>query len=205
LNKQVLFGEGVAADTMIPPGSIIQVDVKALPHDPDKAKSLLAEAGVTGLKVDIKAENDGYTVQVAEGLAANLKDVGIDATVVPLESALWAEEVHTNRNFTITCTFRTSTIDAHPRTSLFFRSDGIGNYSNFNDPEVDKLLDQGAQELDVTKRTSIYNKVWETVVPWAGIIPINVEPQVIAMGKNVNGYRVFPEKNAFFESVWLST
>src|SRR4029078_3885239 len=64
------------------------------PFDPEKAKKLLAEAGVkTPLEIRLKLPPSAYARQGGEVLAAQLAKVGITAKIENLEWAQWLSGV----------------------------------------------------------------------------------------------------------------
>ena len=73
------------------------------PHDPAKAKALLAEAGVkTPLAVSLVLPPPGYARQGGEIVAAELAEVGIQAKIENVEWAQWLSNVYTNKNYDLT-------------------------------------------------------------------------------------------------------
>lgn len=54
-------------------------------YNPDEAKALLAEAGVTGLELEFKTLNENYRITAAQIVQANLADVGITLTITPVD------------------------------------------------------------------------------------------------------------------------
>lgn len=62
----------------------------AYSHDPEKAKTLLAEAGYPdGFKATLQLPPPAYARRGGEILASQLRDVGIDLELIPLEWAQW--------------------------------------------------------------------------------------------------------------------
>ena len=61
--------------------------LQAHPYDPERARTLLEEAGVTGLKMQIRYISGGATgvKETAEAVALYLNEIGIAATTVALE------------------------------------------------------------------------------------------------------------------------
>ncbi|MEU6801435.1 ABC transporter substrate-binding protein [Streptomyces neyagawaensis] len=55
-------------------------------YDPDKAKALLAEAGVRGLKVDLLAVNVSWIVDCLPTLKASWDAIGVETTLSPQET-----------------------------------------------------------------------------------------------------------------------
>jgi peptide/nickel transport system substrate-binding protein len=88
-------GFGVPIGSFYTPGSLGYVDTTDInPYDPEKAKKLLAEAGVkTPLEVTLKLPPPAYARQGGEVLAAQLAKVGIIAKIENLEWAQWLSGV----------------------------------------------------------------------------------------------------------------
>src|SRR5206468_8105678 len=88
-------GFGVPIGSFYTPGSLGYVDTTDInPYDPEKAKKLLAEAGIkTPLEVSLKLPPPAYARQGGEVLAAQLAKVGIVAKIENLEWAQWLSGV----------------------------------------------------------------------------------------------------------------
>ena len=99
VNKQAIIdavfqGAGTAAKNPIPPTIWSYNDaIKDDPYDPEAAKKLLAEAGVTGLKpklwaMPVSRPYNPNAKRMAEMIQADWKAVGVDAEIVSYE---WGE------------------------------------------------------------------------------------------------------------------
>ena len=55
-------------------------------YNPDEARALLKEAGVSDLSLEFKTLNEAYRVTAAQIVQANLADVGIKVDIIPLDS-----------------------------------------------------------------------------------------------------------------------
>jgi peptide/nickel transport system substrate-binding protein len=88
-------GFGTPIGSFYTPGSLGYVDTTAVnPYDPEKAKKLLAEAGVTTpLEISLKLPPPPYARQGGEILAAQLAKVGITAKIENVEWAQWLSQV----------------------------------------------------------------------------------------------------------------
>ena len=88
-------GFGMPIGSFYTPGSLGYVDTTDInPYDTEKAKKLLAEAGVTTpLEVSLKLPPPPYARQGGEILAAQLAKVGIIAKIENLEWAQWLSQV----------------------------------------------------------------------------------------------------------------
>jgi len=73
------------------------------PYDPEKAKALLKEAGVTTpIEVSLKLPPPAYARQGGEIVAAELAKVGIVAKIENVEWPAWLDGVFKNKNFDLT-------------------------------------------------------------------------------------------------------
>jgi peptide/nickel transport system substrate-binding protein len=90
-------GFGTPIGSFYVPGSLGYVDTTGInPYDPEKAKKLLAEAGVkTPLELSLKLPPPAYARQGGEVLAAQLAKVGINAKIENVEWAQWLSQVFT--------------------------------------------------------------------------------------------------------------
>src|ERR1700756_2211990 len=98
-------GFGVPIGSFYTPGSFGYVDTTGInSYDPEKAKKLLAEAGVTTpLELSLKLPPPPYARQGGEILAAQLAKVGIVAKIENVEWAQWLSQVFTGpHNYDLT-------------------------------------------------------------------------------------------------------
>jgi peptide/nickel transport system substrate-binding protein len=73
------------------------------PHDPEKAKALLKEAGVTTpLELSLILPPPPYARQSGEIIAAELAEVGINAKIQDVEWAQWLSGVYKDKNYDLT-------------------------------------------------------------------------------------------------------
>jgi peptide/nickel transport system substrate-binding protein len=97
-------GLGTPIGSHLTPNDPGYVDLTGVyPHDPAKAKALLAEAGVkTPLNVTLTLPPPSYARQGGEIIAAELGEIGIAAKIENVEWAQWLSNVYTNHNYDLT-------------------------------------------------------------------------------------------------------
>ena len=128
-------GLGTPIGSFYVPGALGYVDTTDInPYDPEKAKTLLAEAGVTTpLELSLKLPPPAYARQGGEVLAAQLAKVGIIARIENLEWAAWLSQVFNGpHNFDLT-------IVAHVEPFDLGKFTESGYYFGYHSDAFDKL------------------------------------------------------------------
>ncbi len=97
-------GYGAPIGSHYVPGAFGYVDTTGInPYNPEKAKALLAEAGIkTPLELSLILPPPPYARQGGEVIAAQLAKVGIVAKIENVEWAQWLSGVYTNKAYDLT-------------------------------------------------------------------------------------------------------
>ncbi len=108
-----MFGYGTPIGSHFAPHHPAYVDLTGrYPHDPEKAKALLAEAGLgEGFKATIKLPPPTYARRGGEIIAAQLAKVGIELEIIPVEWAQWLEQVFRGKDYDLTIVSHTEPMD----------------------------------------------------------------------------------------------
>jgi peptide/nickel transport system substrate-binding protein len=126
------------------------------PYDPDKARSLLGEAGVKTASIKLE-QTLSARKDVAEVIAANLTDVGFEVEVVASDLATFNGGWTDPKAPALRLVTWSPLYEPHSLLSLVFASDGaLSRYSN---AEVDKLIAEAAVDADPEKRRATYEKL----------------------------------------------
>jgi peptide/nickel transport system substrate-binding protein len=157
-----LLGMGAPGNGPIAPDSwAFYKDLTPIPYDVEKAKELLATAGVEeGTKIRFNV-NQGNVLR-EDWLTFThqaLKEIGIDVQPDLLEYATLSDQVVNQGDYEVTGVDFCG-VTAEP-SELYdqFHSDSPGNYSKISDPELDDLLEQARRELDLDAAKEIYEKI----------------------------------------------
>ncbi|PRB18594.1 ABC transporter substrate-binding protein [Microbacterium sp. MYb62] len=128
-------------------------------YDPEAAEKLLEGAGVD-LPVEgtITFSNSPDFRRMAELIQQMANEVGFRIELNPQESTASIESVQ-GGDFDLYLGTWTGFID--PTISRFVRSDDPSNWSRYDDPEVDSLLDEAETTMDTDERTAIYEQIDE--------------------------------------------
>lgn len=164
------------------------------PHDVEKAKALLKEAGYeNGLTFTIKVPSN-YTqhVDTAQVIVEQLKEAGIDAEISLIEWDTWLSDVYAGRDYQATVVgVDASTLCANALLSRF-ASDAGNNFVNFNNASYDEAIKQANAELDDEVRTSLYKKCETILSEDAANVYIQDMPEFVALNKKYSGYTFYP-------------
>lgn len=108
-----MFGYGTPIGTHFAPHHPDYVDLTSQSsYNPELSKALLAEAGYAdGLKLRLKLPPPSYARRGGEIIAAQLREVGIDAEISNLEWAGWLEEVFKGKDYDLTIVSHTEPFD----------------------------------------------------------------------------------------------
>lgn len=146
-------GFGTPIGSHFSPANEAYVDLTGTyPRDLDKAKALLAEAGFAdGIKATIKLPPPAYARDGGQVVAAQLREIGIDLEIIPVEWAQWLDQVFKAKDYDLTIVSHTEPNDI----GIYARKDYYFQYDN---AEFDAII----AELDVTadpaKRKELYGK-----------------------------------------------
>ena len=163
-------------------------------YDLAKARALIAEAGYPdGFQVTLSlpAAYDLH-VKTGEMVAALLADVGIQVNIELVEWGTWLERIYTNRDYELTIVGFTGKLDPHTVLNRY-TSSYSRNFSNFRHKEYDTLIEEGLRITDLAQRQSIYRRCQEILAEEAVAVYIMDPSDLVAMRKDVLGWRYYPK------------
>jgi peptide/nickel transport system substrate-binding protein len=133
------------------------------PHDPARAKQLLAEAGVrVPYRITLSTSNNADSLRLAQAIQASVVEGGFDVVIQPVEYSTLLD-VQKRGDFEVLQLGWSGRVDPHGNASSFLSTGAANNYSGYSNPEVDTLLKQAAQARDTATRAELYGKVTEIV------------------------------------------
>ncbi len=158
------------------------------PFDPAKAKALLKEAGYpNGFEIQFKFPSGRYAQdrEVAEAISGMFADVGVKCRMVSLEAGTFLSQLD-GRQLGPMAFLGTAPADDPDFMMSQFRS--TWRYSYVQDPELDKMIDIGGQEVDPTKRVAIYQKMSQHMFDEAEVLYLFQGLDLYGAAKRVRGF-----------------
>lgn len=163
-------------------------------QDPAKAKALLAEAGYPdGFDLTITVPSNYQPhMDTAQVLAEQLKAVGVNAKIKPVDWNTWVSDVYVGRNFQATVVG----VDAsymNARALLERFTAGYGkNFINYSNADYDALFQKALAEGDDAKRAELYRQMEKNLTEHAANVYVQDLADLVAVRKGLDGYRFYP-------------
>jgi peptide/nickel transport system substrate-binding protein len=201
--KSVFMGLAVPLSSPIPKGMAYHKPLPAYPHDLEKAKRLLAEAGYPGGFTIELAYRIGYPAheEAAVYVQADLAKVGITVKPEKVPPATFTERARKNQlpfgfsNFVPYVN--------HPAYHTYWQYHGESgfNWSRFNDPAVNELINRAQVELAPDAQRDLFTRIQDTVYTASPEVLL-VQPLFNAVTrKGLRGYVFYPDRLARWDLV----
>ncbi|MDR1972252.1 MAG: ABC transporter substrate-binding protein [Treponema sp.] len=154
------------------------------PHNPERARALLREAGYeTGFSLTITVPSN-YTMHVdtAQVIVNQLAAVGIRAGIRLVDWATWLSEVYRGRKYEATI-ISLDAANSSPRMFLSrYLSTGGSNFINFTSADYDRVYRASLLETDEARRIALYREAQQIVSDQAAGVYI----------QDIYSFRAFP-------------
>ena len=177
------------------------------PYDPAKARQLLAEAGVGNLTLRFVYDSARGPFRTAgEIIRDNLRQVGINIQLVPLERSVMVEQVYTRAAFDLSMQSFTSSGDPILGYHRIYVTAAPGtpfvNATGYSNPEVDALLQQAVSVFDFDERAQLYRRASEILARDLPVLVLFDELATEVSNKRLRGQREALDVRDRLERVW---
>lgn len=161
-------------------------DVEKYEQDKNKSKELLKEAGASNLKLTL-AYGTQKTQQekIALVIQSNLKDVGIEVELKPMEKSAFYGELYDVGNASFDLALNGYVMGTEPAeyASIFVKG-GSNNLGGYLNEEIDKKFEEALKETDDKKRDALYKEIQQTLADDVALYPICYSKSIVAVDKN---------------------
>lgn len=193
--KAVTFGAATPANSTMPnalkyhdPGLMVNgFDLAA-------AKAAIAQSGYDGSEIVIMITDEPERQQQAVLMQALWGQIGIKARIEKTDSATWWSRV-IDGDYDATPSWwynETTDPDLAVRWSVCGTCGNKSFYSNYDNAQVDALIEAGAAEMDEAKRAAIYADIQRITTTEVASIPLYYPPFSNAYSKGITGLRMTP-------------
>jgi peptide/nickel transport system substrate-binding protein len=186
------------ANELIPEGTLgYWKDAPVYTRDVEKAKEFLAKANVTSLDLTLTYENTDEFNTWGQIVQQNLKDVGINVTLNPLDSStFWAYgDGGKDKELELFAVGYSSVAPEPAWSTMWFTCDQVDlwNWMRWCNQDFDALHKKGIETIDPAQREQIYidmQKLWDeaaiavfvTNVPQVYVSKPNIKPVIYPGG-----------------------
>ncbi len=217
VNKQVIVrildGLAVPANQIIPPSMPAGYE-STLPanaqytYDPALAKKLLAKAGYpTGFSTTIYTDNTSPTdLKTAEAVQQMFAQVGVHATVNQTSWNTFLTNNETGKQGIFTLAWFEDFPDPSDFLNTLFNSNEapVNNSTNYSNPQVDALLNEGATMPAGTARDNVYKQAQNIIMSQAPWIPLVYPVYDAAVQPWVKGFYINPNLMDPLQNIWIA-
>jgi len=192
IHETVMYGMGEMLTG--PLGSNVfgtRTDLPGFGFDPERAIVLLEEANFDFSQTLTLATNEiPERREWAQVISAQLGQIGINVSVVPLENPIFIEETAEGEHDMFILAWTTVTGDGDYGLFPLFHSSNHGapgNRTFFNHPRADALMELGRTTFDPTARLAYYHELQEIIHDEAPFLFLATGELVLGARDGVNG------------------
>ncbi|MCO1655427.1 ABC transporter substrate-binding protein [Pseudonocardia humida] len=176
------FPEGYYAHNPAYPGDYY-------PYDPQKARDLLAQAGLAGgFSFEMLVTSLSTYIQAGEAVQNMLGEVGITANIRSVEAAQTADVYYRQQQGDALVSQWGGRPDPSMTIDLQFTGDGFSNPGRHTTPRLEELQRQALDTLDPDARTATIHEEVGELVEQAFQVPIASDQSVIATKDTIVGF-----------------
>lgn len=212
---QVLGGEAVIANRILPPGMIgTNIPIKPLAFDPAAAQAALASAGYVGGKgfpsVTLTYSPEGENELVVRALQRDWQQyLGVTITLEPIDTNAFSKRLDTTRLTPAEglqmyySVWGADYPDPQNFLSLQLLTTSRYNNGNFADPNFDRLVNEADQigaRTQIQRRILLYNQAEQIAIDRVGWLPLLHAKAHLLLNPRVKGIVVTP--NGFIIPNW---
>src|SRR5204862_106173 len=170
INQAEALGFSRITGSIIPTSFEFYWQPPRYPHDPARARQLLAEAGYPGGFDAGDFWCDAGTTAASEALLNDLQAVGIRTRLRPLERAGFLKAYGEKKLRNIIYGLSGTPGNAATRIEAFVAGSGVYAYGGY--PDIDGLHGEQARELDPRKREPLLRRIQQLMHEKAIFLPV---------------------------------
>jgi len=193
INDVVFGGEYLVGNQPVPPTSPWYVtDIPVPERDLERARALLAEAGVERMSLELMVANNPEAIRTGEVIQALVAEAGFDITLRATEFAT-ALDLQDQGQYAAFPVGWSGRIDPDGNIHSFHTCDGGLNESGYCNPEVDDLLNAARAAGTTPERYDLYRQALELYLPDRHIIYLYHTQLFFPHTGAVQGFQAYPD------------
>jgi peptide/nickel transport system substrate-binding protein len=176
------------ATTVLTPSFVENTDdVARYPYDPDKAKALLKEAGVSGFKFAITSVSLSPYDKIPVPVADDLREVGIETTIQVLERAGYQQARSKGDVMSVVTGVVGPPDPDSPLVTLYSTKSFPPGLNTSRYDKADDLLQKAATTIEPAARKAAYQELLKRTAEDLPVIPLYQDRLFMAHTETVQG------------------
>lgn len=185
IQRVVMEGLSFPTGMITPPGVLGNTPENDVSYgfDPEKAISLLAEAGYpNGFSIQLDCPNNRYNndEKICQAAVSMLAKIGIKVSLDAIPKAQHFPKIQKRETDFYLLGWGVPTLDSHYVFSYLLAGDGSWNASGYDNARVNEISAAITSEIDIAKRTAMIDEAWTIIKEDKPYVPIH--HQVLAWG-----------------------
>ncbi|MDT0443509.1 ABC transporter substrate-binding protein [Streptomyces johnsoniae] len=149
-------------------------------YDPERARALLAEAGVSGLDVNLMSVNVSWFVDCLPTIKASWDAIGVSTTLEPQETSALFTKMDQNQDYQVVAAVSNPNqfgLDADLIMRYNYTADGLWmSYARWQDSEdaqaLFELMDRASREPDPQRKLALTHQYLDVIAEQAVLYPV---------------------------------
>lgn len=213
-NDIIADGLDVRADTILPPAmpgySLSLAEAQAIVHaDAKLAEAALAASSYADGLPPVTIGVRGVASQERDDLNAMIQNwreiLGAEVSIQFVTSSNATNSLQQNESHMVFYGWCADYPDPQNFLDILYHSESDFNVANFDDPEIDALLEQARVELDVATRVALYQQIETRLLEDAAAIPLLHDVSNVLVSDRVEGFVLAPLGANFVPYVSLNS
>ncbi len=162
--------------------------------DIDRAKALLAEAGLEGgfsFTIHVSSAHPQH-IETCEVLKEQLAAIGVTANIQEIEWNSWLSDVYSAREYEATVVGVDASALNAPSMLSRFASDAGNNFINFSSPAYDETFAAARAATDEAEKTDLYKECERILSEECASVYIQDLPSFVVLSNRFEGYEFYP-------------
>jgi peptide/nickel transport system substrate-binding protein len=198
------FGQGEATAQPFPKGYWAHDDGITIKYDPEKAKQLLKEAGLTDVSFTLVTYPIDYWTRLANAIKGQLEKVGITVKIEPLEANAAVQKFMTDKDTDALTGNWSGRPDPQMTINSLYSKDSFYNPGKLSTPELESLISEAAGMYDQDKRGELYGKIVnEAIIQQGFSIPLFSGSITHALDQKIKGFEPNLLGKPIFSELWV--
>ena len=205
--QQVEGGQALAADIPWKTSTVgyDETQAKQYTYQPDKAKQMLAQAGVTSASFDVVTLNTPEATGIFQIVKNNLAAVGFNAKAVPLSATDYDQRI-ANRNMGAPAVLMMNSNGLSPASAVVSRPELVAsnNVTHFQSPEYTSLVQEVTSAGTTAEQEKALHDYNAYFLDQAFAVPLTVRPTMTVRSNTVGGITSTQAGFLQLGQAWLS-